>query len=889
MRKLLRRFKRWWKRNESLADLEEEMRLHRELRTEMLSAKGMPAEEAEFAARRWFGNTTLLKEDSHNMLTWNVVEDFLNDVRHSLRSLAANLLFACVVILTLALGIGANSAIFSVMNAVLLRGLPVSHPEQLAYLRVVPGQPDGAGNTGNGDSSFSESVYERLREQRSVFSAVIAYVPLGSNKIAVRIGDIPEEAAVEMVSGDLFSGLGVGTECGRTFGASDEKNHSTVAVLGYGYWSRLGSSCSVVGRTLYVKGVALTIIGVAARDFAGTEPTPTDVWIPLQKNPALNAWGSPGKSFYDQTDWWCLPVIVRVRPGMSFAQVEARLAGPFQRAAYEYLGGHPKQGEKAPKLQLAPARGLGESAENYRQPLYLLLSIVGVILVIACGNVAMLQAARNATRRREFSIRLAMGGSQGRLFRQLFAESLLLCTLGAGLGWLMAVLFTRALARWADLEISFAPDFSVALFTCGVMVATALLFGLFPLAAVRRVPVGIALKDSAATAYQGKSKSRSARLIVIAQVAMGLVLAVCAGLLTRTLRNLEHADLGLKSDGLLVFGLSARTEQATLPFYNSVIEGLRRLPGVVGVTTMENRIGSGWSNNTNAFVDGKTPDTMMSRMRWNKVGADFFTTIGTPVLEGRDFRQSDLGDGQKVAIVNQTFAKNFFKNREALGHLVSYGPKVGYTVVGVVADSKYTGVKETPIPMAYFPFAPGGPLGDIHVEMRTAGDPMAFLPAVRKAVASFSSDLAPLQPMTQRAQFDVSIGQERLVSRLSVFFSALAVLLVASGLYGTLAYNVSRRTSEFGVRMAIGCERSRLLWLVLREGMALSLIGVAIGLPLAIAAARWFSSMLFGLSALDAATFVLAVLGIVTVCLVAGMVPALRAASINPMRALRYE
>jgi predicted permease len=463
-------------RQHHLDDLEAEMRLHRELRAALLAEQGFNSEEAALASGRRFGNTTLLKEDSHNMLTWRPLEDLLKDLRYSFRSLLANPLFAFVAILTLALGIGANTAIFSVINAVLLRGLPVSHPEQLVYLHVEPGQPDGAGNTGNGNSSFSEYVFEQLRTQRHAFSALAAYVPLGENKIAIRVGPLPEEASAEMVSGDFFSGLGVSASCGRTLNLADEKNHAAVAVLGYGYWNRrFAADCSIVGQTASIKGNPFTIVGVAARGFGGVEPIPTDIWIPLQVNPALNAWGSEGKNYYADPLWWCIRLVGRLAPLVTQQQAEAQLAPLFSRAAYEHLASKPKSGERQSKLQLVPARGIGDDSGDYKQPLYFLFAIVAVILVIACGNVAMLLAARNSSRRREFSIRLAIGGSQSRLFRQLLAESLLLSSAGAVLGWLFAIALTKALADWGGMEVNLAPDRAVSLFTGAVMLLIALL------------------------------------------------------------------------------------------------------------------------------------------------------------------------------------------------------------------------------------------------------------------------------------------------------------------------------------------------------------------------------------------------------------------------------
>jgi predicted permease len=894
MHALLRRFQFLLNRQRCLDDLEAEMLLHRELRAELLARQGIAPDEAALMADRQFGNATLLKEDSRHMLTWNLLEDLGKDLRYSLRSLFANPLFSVIAILTLALGIGANTAIFSVINAVLLRRLPVAKPEQLVYLHVEPSQPDGAGNTGNGNSSFSEYVFEQLRTQRQAFSAVAAYVPLGFNKIAVRIGPLPEEASVEMVSGEFFSGIGAGATCGRTLNLADEKNHAAIAVLGYGFWNRrFGADCSVVGKTVYVKGLPFTVAGVAARGFSGVEPSPTDIWIPLQISLALNAWGNQQMNYYADPLWWCLPLVGRLAPGVTIEQAQASLASAFGRAAYEHLGGKPKPGEQPRKLVLVPARGIGQGGDGYKQPLYYLFAIVGVILAIACGNVAMLMAARNSVRRREFSIRMAIGGSQSRLFRQLLAESLLLSASGAILGWFFAMAFTKVLAGWAGMEADLAPDRIVTLFTGAIMILIALLFGLAPLLTVRRVPVGLALKDSSATAFQEKTRSRSSRLIVVAQVALGLVLAVSAGLLTRSLGKLERANLGLKTDGLLVFGLSpqfgAAQDEKKIAFYHGVLDKLRSIPGVVSATLMGNRIGSGWSNNTTTILDGKRPEVEKAGMRWNSVGPDFFTTLGVPIREGRDFRDSDSPASPKVAIVNETFVKRFLKGRAGMGHIVSYTSQLAFTIVGVVADNNYTGVREDPIPMAYFPYPQVGDIGDMHVELRTAGDPAGFLPEVRKAITSLAPDLALLQPMSQRAQFAASITQDLLVSRLSQFFGALAILLVASGLYGTLAYSVNRRTSEFGVRMAIGCGWAGLMWMVLREGLMLSLVGIVVGVPAAFAFSKYLDSQLFGLAPHDPLTFALAVVGVLVVCLLAGLIPAIRAASIDPIRALRYE
>ncbi|MGA8027829.1 MAG: ABC transporter permease [Bryobacteraceae bacterium] len=898
VREFLKRLRFLFDRGRRMDELESEMRLHRELRAAKLGREGLTEAEAIYDAERRFGNKTLLKERSVDMWGWMWLEDLFKDVRYTYRSLCENPLFAVVAILMLALGIGANTAIFSVTNAVVLRALPAHDPHQLFYLQVLPGQPDGAGNTGDSQTSFSEYVFEQLRTQHQAFANVLAYVPVGLDKVAVRAGKEPEEAAVDMVSGDFFSGLGVGAVCGRTLTPADEQEHAGVAVLQYGFWSRrFAKSCSALGQTLYVKGVPFTIVGVTNRSFLGVEGRPTEVWIPLQKRPELNAWGMQEDNYYAAPNWWCLMLIARLAPDVTARQAEAMATPAFLRAAHEHLGGKPHKGEAPPKLALAPARGAGPTQQGLEKPLYILLAMVGVILVIACGNVGMLLTARNAARRREFSIRLAIGGSQARLFRQLLAESLVLVALGAALGWGFAIVATRALAAWAQLEISFAPDLRVLVFTLVISAAAALAFGLAPLFSLARVPVGLALKNSSATAFQERSKSKLGQGIVALQVSLCLILTISAGLLMQTLRNLEHENLGFKTNGLLVFGLNPQlkssSETQVIRFYGDLLDKLRTLPGVESVTLMQNRLGTGWSNNTNAFVGGRdaraTSADHSDMMRWNAVGPDYFRTLGVPIRLGRDFADSDSASAPKVAIVNETFAQKFLKGREPLGHQASFSSRVPYTVVGVAANSKYTGVREDDIPMAYFPFTQVSGAGAMHVELRTAGDPAGFLPEVRTAVASLAPDLALLQPMTQQAQFEISITEERLVARLSMFFGGLAVLLIATGIYGTLAYTVSRRTSELGIRMAVGAQRGELLWMILRESFAICAIGIVIGLPLALASTRVLASLLYGLAARDPLTICIAALGIILVSLAASLLPARRAASVDPIVALRYE
>ena len=886
-----------FRRKRSREDFAEEIQAHIEMEAEELRREGLNEEDARWKARQKFGSVRAAQERFYLQGRWLWLDKLLRDLKHGFRSLLDNPGFTITAILTLALGMGANTAVFSVMNAVLLQSLPVADADRIVYLRT-SNSPRGTG-TIDSTETFSYPVYDALHKQSGAMSAIIAYVPLSGNKVAVRYGSEPEGAEGEMVSGAFFSGLGVKLQGGRGFTEQDEKDHTPIAVISNEYWTRrFARNPDVLGTTLYVNGDAFTIVGIAGKGFEGLEAgRSTDFWVPLQNRPELNAWGNPlqdGKAYIANPTWWCLRLIGRLSPGVTKAQAAAQLQAIFQQAAYIGVGS-PMPGEKKPTLSLAEAKGLRGYGEMYGKPLRLLMGMVVLVLLIALTNVVMLLMARNASREREFSMKLALGAGRGDLLRQLLTESLLLVVSGGLLAWAFAVLATRALGAWAQIESSLAPDGTVLRFTVGVLTLALILFGLAPLRIALAASPSLALKTSAATSATDTGKSRMGKIVVALQMTFCVVLLVSAGLLLRTLRNLENTPLGMKVNGLVVFGISPHIN--SLPqgrqFYHELIGKLRALPGVESVSISEVRLGSWGSDNSDMMVDGKLPDVAngSSRtVRSNVVGPGFFTTLGVPVLAGRDFADSDSANSPHVGIINEEFARRFLPNQNPLGHIIGTDNGIyQMTVVGVVRNHKYRSIDEEPIPMAWYMYAQIPIIGQMNLAMRVHGEPLAILPSARQVVRQLDPNLPLIRPMTQRAQYDTTISNQMLFARLAGFFGVLAIVLVATGLYGTLAYRVNRRTAEIGIRMAMGAGRGQVIWMILRDSLVLTAAGVGMGVPFAMLLGRALNSSLYGVKPLDGASYLFAVFGVACVALAASAVPAHRAASVEPLTALRTE
>jgi predicted permease len=574
-------------------------------------------------------------------------------------------------------------------------------------------------------------------------------------------------------------------------------------------------------------------------------------------------------------------MMARLQPGVTPQQAQQALVGTFGEVARQSVGTIDPKAWK-PLLAFVPARGIAGYSDEYREPLHILMGMVGLVLLLAITNVAMMIQARNTSRQREFSLRLAIGAGRMALFRQLLAESLLLVAGGALLGWAFALLATHMLAKWSSIETGMNPDGSVLLFTVAISAAAALVFGITPLWSATHAPVAGVLRATSTSVTMSRGRVLGGRMVLSAQIAICLVLLMSAGLLLRTLGNYARQNLGMETQGLLVFGVTPQGQGDTHLFYRNLLEHLREQPGVASVSIVENRPGSGWTDNNGLTLDGVERN---EELRTNDVGTGFFRTIGTPVLSGREIEESDTVDRQKVALVNETFAKRYFPQGSPIGHIVGDGR----LIVGVVRDSKYNGVDEAPQPMAYYAAMQAKKIGSMHVEVRVRGDAAAALPGMRKAVAELYPNVPLEKPMTQQAQFDDSYAQQRMFAAMGGFFGLLAALLVATGLYGTHSFRVSQRTSEIGVRMALGARCGQVLLMMMRESLWVLTAGLAVGIPLTLFLIRPLRAMLYQMSPFDPISLALAILAIATVSCGAVLIPARRAAAIDPMQALRTE
>lgn len=820
------------------------------------------------------------------------MNDFVKDLRHAFRQIVKAPVFCATVILTLALGIGANTAVFSVMNATLLKYLPAPHPEEL-YTLQSSSMPHAATETGVPEYTFNYATFDRLRVDKRVFSDLMAVVPLSDASVPVRVGGRVDGALGDIVSGNFFTGLGIRPEEGQLLTPLDEVNHSRRVVLSFNYWKRrFNEDRSIVGQVIYIKSVPFTVAGVAARSFSGVAPLESgvDFWVPFQIDPRLNPWGG-NQGIYNSPRWRFLMLIGRLQSHISPYNAILQLTPAFQRATYEGIG-TPETGEVMPKLVLSPTGGFAKLRANSSTQYLAPLAMVAIVLLIACLNVTMLMVARNTSRQREFAVRVALGATPYHLVRQLVAETLLLTSIGTTISWIAALWATRIWAVWAKLDVSVSPDRNVLCFTLVVAGLVALGLSLAP--ALKNLIYMPDLANQRLARQIGnfrKWKFLNGRLIVSLQVGFCVVLLVATSLLIRTLHNLETADLGFHATNkILLFGVNpqqiAGHSKDYGAFFRTLLDRIETVPGVVSVTAMGTRIGSGSMNSTDLKVDGVSP-TAVGDFVWNDVSSNFSRTLGIPLLMGRVFNKGDMTSKSKVVLVDKTFAERYFPGGDPLGHKIQISPMDSTTIVGVIADSKYTDVRQGKTATAYLLYTPGP--NTVTLAVRSYQAPMSMLHELRQRVASINPDLALLEPRTVNEQFAETYSEERNFARLAAMFGFLASTLVAIGLYGVMAYDINRRTSEIGVRLALGAQRSNILSMILIESLSTSAVGLCIGLPLALLSTHLLGTTLYKLSPFDPLSFLLAALGIIVVALAAGYIPARRAARVEPMSALRNE
>ena len=837
---------------------------------------------------------------------WN---DFLQDLAYSWRSLRRNKVFSITVILTLALGIGANTAIFSLTNAVLLKALPVRDPARLVLLTdpASGGYSQGANSGVRRNLSWNE--FKLLHEQSKVFSDSFAIQNSNDEVRFTRGRGSSETAHARLVTPNYFSVLGVDTVLGRTLVPDDDRegNPAPVAVISAAFWKKqFGESRSALGEKLHVGHAVLTIVGVTRAGFSGeTVGSATDFWIPLQLMPQI----SPGYNFLVEKDMMWLTSMGRLKSGVTRAQAQAATNVLFQQIiraeAAPHMSAEEMRNYMDQRLEFKDGRaGVSQLRSDFSNPLLVLMIAVGLVLLIACANVANLLLARAAGRQKELSIRLAMGAVGGRLMRQMMTESVLYGILGGCAGLLLSLWCTRALlvlvsgdgvAIPLDLEM----DWMVFGFTLAVSILTGLLFGLAPALQSRRVDIAAVLQRTSRSLSEGGSRFHLRKMLVIAQVALSLLLLVGAGLFVRTLQNLSKADLGYRRDHLLVmdvdFAAAGYKDARLAVLYRDLPERLQSIAGVTSVSFSENGLFSGNEMGDPLSIQGFTPGKRRPSSRFDQVGANYFHTVGIPLVAGRDFTQADNEQSPRVMIVNQAFVKEFIKDGKAIGRWVRDEfpgePRNAFTIVGVAANAKDHSLRDDARSRFYVPMVNGfvPPSTSVNVEIRTAADPVRIEAPIRKTMRKIDSDITINALRTVDDRVDRMLNTERAVAKLCSYFGLAALLLACIGIYGVMAYSVSRRTSEMGLRLALGADREGLIWLVLRETLVLAAIGLAVGIPASLGATHFLRSKLFGVQPYDPVTMGSAVLILATVAMAAGLLPAIRAARVDPMQAMRYE
>jgi len=892
-------------------EMDEELRGFLEASAEDKRRTGMTPDEAARAARAEMGSTNAVKHRIRSTGWETAAENLWQDLRHSVRMLARSPAFTLVAVGSLALGIGANTAIFSLMDVVMLRSLPVDDPGQL----VLFGHGRNVGSTNslpNGSTDlYSYLFYRSFSQKNAAFSGVAAVHSIEFGTHGFLNGEGGTGAAREMlraalVSGTYFSVLGVNPERGRMLDDADDRapGAGAVAVASYSWWQRHGSNPAMVGKIVHIEGTDYTIVGIAPRGFFGTTVGESpDLWIPLSMEKEI----SPGWNDLDNKWFQSLYLIARLKPGVSTQQATANTNLVFkQYLRSEYLDQSPSRKDLSDvehaQIELtSAARGLSRLRVEFSLPLEVLSAIAGLVLLIACANLASLLLARGTARSREFAMRMAIGATRSRVIRQLLTESFVLALLGAILGVAAAwkashLLLTMATSSPQVAEMSVSPDLRVLAFTLALAAFTALLFGMAPAIRATRLDLTGSLKHGRGIAAPS-ARISLARGLIVAQIALSLVLLAAASLFLRSLVKLTKVDPGFNRQNVLIFSLDEGAAEipvdARLVNLRQQIEDrVQAVPGVHAASFSCFSFNQGmWSNDISVQRVPRSPENSQDVL-FNIVGKGFFSTMSLPIVAGRGFDATDKTDSPKVAIINQTMASRFFPGSSPIGQHFGMGDDPSHSgdieIIGVAKNAKYVALQESAESAAYFPY-PQHITYLFNFEVRYTGDAAQMIPAVRRAIAEANPNVLINGITTLTEQVDESTANQRLIARLSSFFGLLAAFLVCIGIYGLLSYAVARRTSEIGVRMALGAMRSNVLWLILREILVLVAIGVCIGVPVALEGNHLVAKLIYGLSPADPASLFAAIAMLIAVATLAGYLPARKASLVEPTVALRCE
>jgi len=887
-------------------DLEDEMRLHIELRREQQMADGLDAETARAAAQRRFGNTARMREKSRAAWGWNWLETLVQDAGYGVRAMLRTPAITVVALVSLALGIGANTAIFSFIDAVLLRSLPVKDPQQLVML--------GEGNRGGITFSvpntdlYSYPFYRQFQSKNTVFSDTAAIFSMNHHVHGfVDEREDTELINVKMVSGTYFQTLGVGAQVGRVLDENDDKGEGDhpVAVISDGFWKRsLGSDPTVLHHTLRLGEKTYTIVGVAPAEFFGTTVGECpDAWAPLSMTDFMPpGWGGHKDNFSES-----LHLFGRLKPGVTAAQATAQVNVLFRQILTGFSDAKLTQ-EKMAALAHAHVpltsmeRGLSGLRMTYSKPLKVLMITVGLVLLIACANIANLLLARSTARARELALRQALGAQRLRIARQLLTESLVLALAGGALGIGFAAVANRVLLRMISngretIPLNVSLNLNLLAFTTAVTVLTALLFGTLPALRATRLDLTTSLKSGQAGTAAG-GRARAAKVLVIGQVAFSLLLMMAACLFLRTLNNLSRVDVGFNKENILrldidssALGLKGDDPRANALFHE-IEERVSALPGVKAASfsafTFNEGSWNGW------VVAPGMPVSEKIDVNHNVIGNSYFRVMQIPLIAGRAFGPQDTATSQKVVIIGERMARHLFPNEPAVGRTILNGvpgernPPDQELVVGVARDVKFHDLTAPDLYIDYLPYNQSGwGFGDF--EVRYTGDFGAVAKEVQEAIHAVNRNLPISNVTTMDAQVARSYTDQRMVAELSAFFGLVAVFLSCIGLYGLMSYMVSRRTSEIGIRMALGASREEVSWRVMREVMAWVVAGIALGLPVTLEGGRLVQKMLYGMSGTDPLSLTIACVVLAAAGIFAGYLPARRAARVDPMVALRCE